>query len=211
MLSDSPPERDVEWTDSGVEGAWRLVGRVWETVSSAPGILNTVDLTAAAPDADKELRQAVHGAIAGITEDIEQFRFNKAIARVYEFLNALKKAGNGAGDYARAEALSSLARLIAPFTPHLAEECWETLGGEGLICNAPWPKADTSLLTRDTIILPVQINGKKRDELEVAAEADKDTVEKAALSLEGVQRHIGGKTIRKVVVVPGRIVNIVAN
>ena len=211
MLSDSPPERDVEWTDSGVEGAWRLVGRVWETVSSAPGILKTVDLTDAAPDADKELRQAVHGAIAGITEDIEQFRFNKAIARVYEFLNALKKAGKGAGDYARAEALSSLARLIAPFTPHLAEECWETLGGEGLVCNAPWPKADASLLTRDTIILPVQINGKKRDELEVAAEADKAAVEKAALSLEGVQRHIDGKTIRKVVVVPGRIVNIVAN
>lgn len=210
MLSDSPPERDVEWTDSGVEGAWKLVGRIWEAVSAAPGILKTVDLTGAAPDGQKDLRQATHAAIAGITDDIEQFRFNKAIARIYEFLNALKKAEKTA-DYARAEALSALTRLIAPFIPHLAEECWETLGAEGFVCNAPWPKADAALLKKDTILLPVQVNGKKRDEIEVGADASKDAIEKAALSLEGVQRHTDGLTVRKVVVVPGRIVNIVAN
>lgn len=210
MLSDSPPERDVEWTANGVEGAWKLVNRIWDTVAGAGGVLNAVDIaTPGAADTDKPLRQATHAAIAGVTDDIEHFRFNKAIARLYEFLNALRKE-NGASDWARAEALSALARLIAPFTPHLAEECWEALGGEGLVCDAPWPKADEELLARDVVVLGVQINGKRRAELETPADADKDAVEKAALSLEAVQRHIDGKTVRKVVVVPGRIVNIVA-
>ncbi len=211
MLSDSPPERDVEWTDAGVEGAWKLINRIWDAVSSSEGLLKTVDLNnPAAGDADKPLRQTTHGAIAGITDDIENFRFNKAIARIYEFLNVLKST-SGAGDWARAEALSTLTQLVAPFTPHLAEECWETLGGEGLVCNAPWPKADPGLLARDKIVLGVQVNGKRRSEIEVAADADNAAVEKAALSDAGVKRHIDGKTIRKVVVVPGRIVNIVVS
>ena len=211
MLSDSPPERDVEWTDSGVEGAWRLIGRIWDAVSAAKGAVAAVDLSnPAATDADKPLRQATHAAIAGVTDDIENFRFNKAIARIYEFLNALKKAGD-ASPWAHAEALSALTRLVAPFTPHLAEECWELLGGEGLVCNAPWPKADPALLAKDEIVLGVQVNGKRRAEITVAANADNQTVEHAALSDEGVKRHIDGKTVRKVVVVPGRVVNIVAN
>lgn len=216
MLSDSPPERDVEWTDSGVEGAWKLVNRIWDTIEGADGALKSIDLNAPdVTDTDKPLRQATHAAIAGVTEDIEHFRFNKAIARIYEFLNALRKE-KAAGAWARAEALSTLTRLIAPFTPHLAEECWEKLGGpasemEGLVCEAPWPKADESLLAKDVVVLGVQINGKRRAELETPADADKEAVEKAALSLEAVQRHIEGKTLRKVVVVPGRIVNIVAN
>lgn len=215
MLSDSPPERDVEWTANGVEGAWKLVNRIWDAIDGAAGVLKTTDLNA--PDvapADKALRQATHAAVAGVTDDIEHFRFNKAIARLYEFLNALRKE-TAAGAWARAEALSALARLIAPFTPHLAEECWERLGGPAtgmgaLVCEAPWPEADPALLSKDTVVLGVQINGKRRAELETPAEADKEAVEKAALSLEAVQRHIDGKTVRKVVVVPGRIVNIVA-
>ncbi|MFC2951266.1 leucine--tRNA ligase [Marinicaulis aureus] len=211
MLSDSPPERDVEWTDSGVEGAWKLINRIWDAVAASPGILKTVDLEKTAAGDDKtELRQATHAAIAGVTDDIDHFRFNKAIARVYEFLNALKKAG-GASDWAKAEALSALSRLVAPFIPHLAEECWETLGGEGLICDAPWPKADPALLAKDEIVLGVQVNGKRRAEITVPAEADNKTVEEAALSDADVKRHIDGKTVRKVVVVPKRIVNIVAN
>ncbi|MCK5746201.1 MAG: class I tRNA ligase family protein, partial [Oricola sp.] len=129
---------------------------------------------------------------------------------IYEFLNALKKAGE-ASPWARAEALSALAGLIAPFTPHLAEECWEVLGGEGLLCDAPWPKADAALLAKDEIVLGVQVNGKRRAEIAVPADADNAAVEQAALSDEGVKRHIDGKTVRKIVVVPGRIVNIVAN
>ncbi len=210
MLSDSPPERDVEWTDAGVEGAWRLIGRIWDAVSSAKGALETFDPERPPADADEDLRRAAHAAVDGVTDDIENFRFNKAIARIYEFLNTLRKS-DGADDWARAEALSALARLIAPFTPHLAEECWETLGGKGLVCDAPWPAADPALLAKDTVVLPVQVNGKRRAEIEVAADADKAAVENAALSLEAVQRHIAGMTVRKTVVVPGRIVNIVAN
>ncbi|MEX6632754.1 leucine--tRNA ligase [Hyphococcus lacteus] len=212
MLSDSPPERDVEWTDSGVEGAWRLINRVWDTVSAGASAAQNVDLSKPnVTDADKPLRQATHSAIAGITDDIEHFRFNKAIARVYEFLNALKKADKGAGDWAKAEALSALARLISPFIPHLAEECWAVLGGKGLVCDAPWPIADRELLAKDELMIGVQVNGKRRGEIAVAADADKDTVEQVALSDETIKRHIDGLTIRKVVVVPGRIVNIVAN
>ncbi len=210
MLSDSPPERDVEWTDSGVEGAWKLINRIWDAVSPAAGLLKAVDLSkSGGDDADKELRQMTHATIAGVTDDIDNFRFNKAIARIYEFMNALKKHGS-AGDWARAEALGALTQLAAPFTPHLAEECWETLGGEGLVCDAPWPKADPALLKKDSVVLGVQVNGKRRGELEVAADADNAAVEQAALSDEAVKRHIDGKTVRKVVVVPGRIVNIVA-
>ncbi|MEL7490180.1 MAG: leucine--tRNA ligase [Pseudomonadota bacterium] len=210
MLSDSPPERDVEWTDSGVVGAWKLINRIWDTIAEQKFTLKYVDL-AAAPDAqgpDLDLRRATHSAIAGVTDDIEHFRFNKAIARLYEFLNALRKST--AGDWATAEALSALARLIAPFTPHLAEEAWETLGGEGLVCDAPWPAADAALLTKDTVTLGVQINGKRRGELETPGDADKDAVEALAMADPDVRRHLEGKTVRKVIVVPGRIVNIVA-
>jgi len=160
---------------------------------------------------DQDLRRVTHGTIAAITEDIEQFRFNKAVARIYEFINAIRKDRKGLHDFTRAESLSALTRLIAPFIPHLAEECWLTLGGEGLVYNAPWPTHDESLLASDTLTLPLQVNGKKRGELIINKNADNETVEKMALSDAGVQRHIEGKTVRKVVVVPGRIVNIVAN
>ncbi len=226
MLSDSPPERDVEWTDSGVEGAWKLVNRIWDAVAPAKGALKPHDLATPPGDMDEAgvaLRRATHAAIAGVTDDIEHFRFNKAIARIYEFLNTLKKTppmnkqdGAPANSvkaeaFAQAEALAALTRLVAPFTPHLAEECWEALGGEGLVCDAPWPKADPALLVKDAIVLGVQVNGKRRGEIKIAADAPNETVEQAALSDEAVKRHIDGKTIRKVVVVPGRIVNIVAN
>ena len=212
MLSDSPPERDVEWTESGITGAWKLMQRIWDVAEPADGALKDIDLSAV-PDnlteTDVALRRAAHGAVAGITDDIENFRFNKAIARIYEFLNALRKAD--AGPWAHAEAISFLARLVAPFAPHIAEECWEIIGGDGLICDAQWPDADESLLVSDTVTLGLQVNGKRRGELTVAADADNEAVEKAALSDEAVLRHIEGKTVRKVVVVKGRIVNIVAN
>ena len=212
MLSDSPPERDVEWTEAGVDGAWRLIGRIWDIVAAAENALKTFDPASlqSSDDGDKPLRQATHAAIAGVTDDIEHLRFNKAIARLYEYVNVLKKSAK-AGPAARTEALGTLTQLIAPFCPHLAEECWEILGGKGFVCDAPWPKADPALLTKDSLVIGVQVNGKRRGEIEVAADAPKDAVEQAALSDEAVQRHIDGKTIRKVVVVPGRIVNIVAN
>ncbi len=210
ILSDSPPERDVEWTDAGAAGAWKLVARIWEAVEPHKNALANRDLIAAPAGAHADLRRATHATIAAVTEDIEHFRFNKAIARIYEFLNAFKKAGD-ADDWTRAEALSALVRLIAPITPHLAEECWERLGGEGLVCRAPWPTAEAGLLKKDEIILPVQVNGKRRAEIAVAATADQKAVEAVALGDADVKRHLEGLTIRKVVVVPGRIVNIVAN
>ncbi len=210
MLSDSPPERDVEWTIGGIEGAWRLLGRIWDAIAPHKGLLQSAGaIPAKLSEADLVLRRATHGTIAGVTDDIENFRFNKAIARIYEFMNALKKAGDVA-PAVRGEALSALTRLISPFIPHLAEECWLTLGAEGLVYEADWPQADESLLSSDKVILPLQVNGKKRGELEVDVSADKAAIEKLALSDERVIRHIEGKTIRKIVVVPGRIVNIVA-
>ncbi|MEM9990007.1 MAG: class I tRNA ligase family protein, partial [Pseudomonadota bacterium] len=221
MLSDSPPERDVEWTEGGVEGAWRFANRVYELVEKHQGLL--ADTPAFAVDGLSKVnltfndqltaqRRATHGAIQGITDDIEHFRFNKAIARLYEFLGGLKgvKATSEEEKFVAAEALAALTRLVAPFMPHLGEECWSLLKGEGLICQTPWPYVEESLLTTDSLTLPIQVNGKKRGELTIDAEADKDTVEKAARDHPDIARFTEGKTIRKVIVVPGRIVNIVA-
>ena len=238
MLSDSPPERDVEWTEAGAAGAWKLVARIWDAVEPAKGALKSPPplagevsrsdgggpLSHAARDSSPAsegagaahdepsmaLRRATHAAIAGVTDDIENFRFNKAIARIYEFLNALRKQ-DAADPWSRAEALSALVRLIAPFTPHLAEECWESLGGKGLVCDAPWPIADKALLVKDMLTLPVQVNGKRRSEISVAPSDDARAVEAVALADAEVKRHLDGLTVRKIVVVPGRIVNIVAN
>lgn len=164
------------------------------------------------------LRRATHAAIAAVTDDIEGFRFNKAIARLYEFLAVVRKVTPHPEERAAGprleghpEALSALVRMIAPFTPHLAEECWEHLGGAGLVVDAPWPEADPALLVKDMIVLPVQVNGKRRAEIRVAATADAKSVEAQALADAGVTRYTDGLTIRKIVVVPGRIVNIVAN
>ncbi|MCB2112260.1 MAG: leucine--tRNA ligase [Parvularculaceae bacterium] len=210
ILSDSPPERDVEWTDAGAAGAWKLVARIWETVEPCADVLTSHDGDEAPANANVELRRATHATVAAVTDDIEHFRFNRAIARIYEFLNAFKKARES-DEWSRAEALSALIRLIAPFTPHLAEECWERLGGTGLVCSAPWPEADAALLRKDEVTLPVQVNGKRRAEISVAADADKAAIEARALGDAGILRHLEGLTVRKVVVVPGRIVNIVAN
>lgn len=214
MLSDSPPERDVEWTDSGVEGAWRLINRVWDMIEPQAELLREKADTQTFADTDQDLRRATHSAIKGVSDDIAHFRFNKAIARLYEFIGFLRKSAALSGNTAPtqpalAEAFSALIRLIAPFTPHLAEESWAHLGGDGLVCNAPWPSYDEGLLATETIILPIQINGKKRAELHIAPDASKDMIEQQALSNEAVKRHIAGKTIAKLIIVPGRIVNIV--
>ncbi|MCI5046476.1 MAG: leucine--tRNA ligase [Aquisalinus sp.] len=214
MLSDSPPERDVEWSEAGVEGAWKLVNRIWDTCEQVGGILREPhigNLATDMPEADMTMRRLTHASIANVTDDIENFRFNKAIARLYEFINAARKAvsENSISDAVKAETLSALTRLISPFIPHLAEECWEHLGGEGMICHAPWPKADESLLVAETITVPIQVGGKRRGQITIPADADEEEVKKLALSDEAVQRHIDGKEIRKFIVVPGRIINIV--
>ena len=212
VMSDSPPERDVQWTTGGIDGAWRFVNRVWNEFDSQPDPEPFAgDMTDSAAE---ELRRATHRLIKSFTEALEGFRFNSGIARLYEFLNTLKglpadKAGPG-GVMARAEALSALARLIAPVTPHLAEECWARIGGEGLVAQAPWPEYDPALAAEDVVVLPVQVNGKRRAEIRVPPGTEPAEVEKIVLADAEVGRRLEGLSVRKVIVVRDRIVNIVA-
>jgi leucyl-tRNA synthetase len=213
VLSDSPPERDVEWTASGVKGAWNFVQRVW-TLTDAhghPAPKPGAAAPAMEPDAHA-LRQLAHRAIQAVTDDIEHFRFNVAVARCYELVNAIAKlkGADGGSLFARGEALRILAQLISPFMPHLAEECWEKLGFIEFCAVAPWPEADPALTARNTVTLPIQVNGKKRGEIETAKGAPEAEVRAAALANPVVAQFLEGQTIRKVIVVPDRIVNIVA-
>jgi len=208
VLSDSPPERDVEWTESGVIGAWRFSKKVWSIVDSVEKSDPLVVASDASGDA-LELRRLAHKAMGKITDGIESFRFNTSVAQIYELTNALSKYKTD--DDAKMEALGMLVRAIAPFMPHLAEECWSVLMGNGLVYHAPWPNVDPDMLIEDTITLPVQVNGKRRSEINVPADMAKDDIEALARADESVVRSIEGLTVRKVIVVPGRIVNIVAN
>ncbi|MGK0265983.1 MAG: leucyl-tRNA synthetase [Maricaulis sp.] len=213
VLSDSPPERDVEYTDSGVEGVWRFIQRLWTVMISLPeGAPGPLTIASDAQGEALQLRKIAHRTLKGVTEAIEGFRFNSAVAQIHDLVNALRKA-EGEGDAmidARAETLGILARLISPFIPHLAEECWHQLGGEGLVIDAPWPELDAALLVETELVLPVQVNGKRRGEISVSKGLDQDSVRQLALAEEGVARSLEGLTIRKVIVVPDRIVNIVA-
>jgi leucyl-tRNA synthetase len=212
VLSDSPPERDTQWSNSGVEGAWRFVNRVWAEFDSQPaGPYGQVDEQDQAASA---IRRGAHRLIKAMTEAIESFRFNSGIARLYEFLNLLKdhkaEGASPAVLAARAEALSAFARLVAPFTPHLAEEAWSHIGGTGLVVEAPWPDYDPALTEDAVRILPVQVNGKRRGEIQAPAGAEPADVEKLVLDDPEIARRLEGLTIRKVIVVKDRIVNIVA-
>ena len=219
MLSDSPPERDVEWTEAGVEGAWRFVQRFWATIADPEnanlGAIGHDMPTGEMGDAAVELRKFSHKAVATITDAIEKFHFNRAVAHIYELSNAIRKAaptlrgGSESERWALAESMRFATQLIAPMMPHLAESCWQHIGGQGLVIQAPWPKADPALLAEDTITIAIQVNGKRRAEMDIAKDLPKDDVEARALSHERIQEAIDGKTPRKVIVVPNRIVNIV--
>ncbi|WP_170582526.1 leucine--tRNA ligase [Ruegeria arenilitoris] len=201
VLSDSPPERDVEWTAAGAEAAHKHLSRVHRIVSE----IAASDAPATAED-DALLRE-MHKTIHDVTGGVESFGFNASIAKLYAFTNTLAKSKAGA--QAKRQAAKTLAQLMSPMTPHLSEELWQMLGGEGLVALAPWPVADDSMLVDDTVTLPIQINGKRRAEISVAKDLDKTQVEKIALSTEAVQKALDGAAPKKVIVVPGRIVNVV--
>ena len=211
MLSDSPPERDVEWTAAGVEGAWRFLQRVWRLVDEAklrpPGTVVPDHVLSGAA----ALRQATHKTIVNVTRNIEGFAFNKAVADLYSFVNIISKEADDTEDraFARREALETLARLMTPMTPHFAEEMWERLGHTMPLVEMPWPVADAELARDDEITLPIQVNGRKRGEIRVAGDADRGAIEALALADPDVARFLGGKSPKKVIVVPGRIVNVV--
>ena len=207
-LSDSPPERDVEWSQTGAEGSWRFVQRLWNLFDAAPD----GDPMTTAPAVDGPglaLRRAAHRTIEAVTSGIMGIRFNTAIAQIYELANAFKSAGD-APDAVRLEALSILARLIAPFMPHLAETAWERIGGPGFVIDAPWPEADPALLVVDQITVPVQINGKRRGEVQLAPGTADADAQAAALADGKIAAALAGQTVRKVIVVKDRIINIVA-
>ena len=202
VMSDSPPERDVEWTSSGAEATFKHLNRVW-TLCDKIGAL-PVDQPG---DGDDDLARAMHRAIAEVTGMIEGFAFNKAIAKLYEFSNVLSKSLASAA--AQKQAMRVLAQLMAPMVPHIAEDIWHRMGGAGLVALAPWPKADPAMLVSDTVTLAVQFNGKRRTEITVPANASKEEVEKIALADEAVIRGLDGAKPKKIIVVPGRIVNVV--
>ena len=218
MLSDSPPDRDVIWTEEGVQGSWRFVQRIWRLVHE----VSEIQVSAGkGGDSDAEaalaLRKAAHGALAKVSDDVPRLRFNRCVAHVYELANDLQAAltaakGNAAPAVAAAmrEAIEIMVQLFAPMMPHLAEECWAALGHTSLIAQAPWPQVEAALLVEDSVTLPVQVNGKKRADVTVARAATNTEIERAVLELEAVRRALEGKPPKKVIVVPQRIVNVVA-
>ena len=165
MLSDSPPERDLEWSESGIEGCWRFTQRLWRLVGQMSG----------ADGDDKPLARKMHQVVAGVGEDIEALAFNKAVAKIYDLANAIEKAPASA---ARDEAIRAIILLASPMVPHLAEEAWAQLGGDGLIANAPWPAVDPAMLVEDEVTIAVQVKGKLRDTLTVAKGLPKDELER---------------------------------
>ena len=197
MLSDSPPERDLPWSEAGIEGCWRFVQRLWRLLGQFDG---------GAAGEDMALRRKTHQTVAAVAEDIEALGFNKAVARVYELTTAAEKAAPSAD---RGTAIRTLLLLAAPMMPHLAEEGWSALGGEGLVADAPWPRVDPALLVEDEVTIAVQHKGKLRDTLTAPKGAPKEQLEALALASEKVQRSLDGAEVRKVIVVPDRLVNIV--
>ncbi len=219
LLSDSPPDRDLEWSDSGVEGAWRYLNRLWRLATEPKARLagrdasmpNGLDqATGYAPAVS--VWRLLHKTIAGVTEDLDRFHYNRAVARIREFTNALEGL-DGDDDQAawvRRAGLEAVTRLIGPIMPHLAEELWQRLGHDQPIAETAWPVADPALVVDETVTVAVQVNGKLRATIELPRDADKAAAEQAALEQDGVLRALDGKPVRKVIVVPNRVVNVVA-
>ncbi|HWT13267.1 MAG TPA: leucine--tRNA ligase [Allosphingosinicella sp.] len=199
MLSDSPPERDLEWSEEGINGAWRFIQRLWRLATGGVGRPGDGD--------DPSLRRKLHQTIAAVGTNIEALAFNKAVANVYELANAVEKAPPSA---ARAEAVETMLLLVAPMVPHVAEEAWSTTGHSGLIADAAWPNADPALLVEEEVTIAVQVNGKLRDTLTAPRGAPRERLEQLALASDKVERSLEGRVPRKVIVVPDRLVNVVA-
>jgi leucyl-tRNA synthetase len=213
MLSDSPPDRDLDWTDAGIEGAWRYANRLWRIVHEprAP----VANFSANPPDdlnADADqIMKRLHKTVDGVSDDLEKFHFNKAVARIREFTNDLESftSQEKGADWVRRRGLETIVCLIGPMMPHLAEELWHSLGHQTLLADTPWPEANPAMLVEESITIGVQVNGKLRGTVELPKDCDDETAKEAALVLDNVQTAIGSVAIRKVIVVPNRIINVV--
>ncbi len=216
MLSDSPPDRDLEWTDSGIDGAWRYINRLWKLLRDNLEVVASTNLSSVPVIEEGELlalRKKTHQTIEAVSNDIEAFHFNKAVARLRELSNAMieiSASPDVQSGWVFTEAMVTLIHLMAPFLPHLAEAMWSAIGNTDMVASRPWPVADTSLLVENTVTVAVQINGKLRVTLELVKDCDNETAEKTALSHAKILEATEGKQIKKVIVVPNRIVNVVA-
>jgi leucyl-tRNA synthetase len=218
LMSDSPPERDLEWTDAGIKGVWRYVNRLWQLVTEGTRPIAELGSNEAADGSDssdadgvRAMRQEVHRTIFEVTRCLDTFRFNSAVARIRELSNAIEdfEESDAAAKRARREALEVLCKLIAPMMPHLAEALWQALGHRTLLADERWPQADPALVAEERVTIAVQVNGKLRGTLELPRDSEKAAAESAALALPAVARHLDGRAPRKVIIVPNRIVNVV--
>jgi leucyl-tRNA synthetase len=216
MLSDSPPERDVQWTEAGIEGASRFQQRIWRLVEESIEIAGRPPAGETAAADIEAIRKIIHRAVKTIGDDIEGLRFNRAVAQIYElsngltkFAGALEAAPSANGAVALREGVETLVQMIAPMMPHLSETCWAALGRSGMVADAAWPAVDPALLVDNAVVVPVQINGKRRGEISLPVGAGREMVEKEVLSHPDIARILDGQTPKKIIVVPDRIVNLV--
>ncbi len=214
MLSDSPPDKDLEWTDAGAEGAWRFMQRLWRLVDTAVDDLPAVGTAKPADFGDnaQALRGTVHKILQSVGDSIDRFHFNVAVARIHELANSLGqfKADTDDDRWALREALEITAQMAAPMVPHLAEEIWQRLGHTTMLVQQPWPDVEAALLVDETITLVVQVNGKLRARLSVARDCDEDEVRELAFADGAVENAVAGKAVRRVIFVPNKLMNIVA-
>ncbi len=213
-LSDSPPERDFEWSEAGIEGSWRYLNKIWRHVCSQSSSIKALDLSEEPKlfsDQANNLRKMTHKTISIVTQDIEKFHYNRYIAHLREFTNVVEEfsAREPSELWALKEAFQALIILLSPIVPHFSEALWCEIGNSGLVVEQPWPKANPAFLKQNSIILPIQINGKMRGKIEIPAGMDKNDIEKMVLDLPFVQTQVNNKNIKKLIYIPGRIVNVV--
>jgi leucyl-tRNA synthetase len=213
MLSDSPPDRDLDWTESGIEGAWRYINRLWRMISEPN--LPIGDLNAATPsdlsEENEKVRRAVHQTVHTVSDDLDKFHFNKAVARIRELTNVLDgmSSDSSGASWVYRDGMETVIKLIGPIIPHIAEEMWQALGHKNLVIETPWPSYDETLLIEDSVTVGIQVNGKMRGTIELPKDCDQKTAEDFGLKLDTVVKAIDGKEVRKIIFVPNRILNIV--
>tara|TARA_B100000315_G_scaffold255950_1_gene300651 strand:- start:3055 stop:5619 length:2565 start_codon:yes stop_codon:yes gene_type:complete len=213
MLSDSPPDRDLDWTEAGIEGAWRYINRLWRMVSEAN--IPIGELAAPMPDSIAEdvekVRRSIHQTVHAVSADLDKFHFNKAVARIRELTNALDSlnSDSSGASWVYRDGIETVVKLIGPIVPHIAEEMWQSLGHKNYVIETAWPGYDETLLVDDTVTVGVQVNGKIRGTVELPQDCDQSTAEAMGLDLDTVVKAIDGKEVRKVIYVPNRILNVV--
>jgi len=213
MLSDSPPERDLEWTEAGIAGAWRFVNRVWRLILDNPTSSDINTKPTALSEGLTDVRQKIHRAIEGVTVDLESFHFNRAVARIYELVNSIESLkGDGYEvNYVRHEGFETVVLLIGPMMPHLAEELWKHLGHTAFLAGTPWPKPDEELLHKNTVTVAVQVKGKLRATIDLPRDTKEEVAQRIALADPNIMSVLEDKTINRIIYVPNRVINIVHN